>query len=285
MQYDENGYPIKKAKKSSSQQTTRTNGTTEPTTSASDRAEYPPPRELPPSHEGHQAPQSGPRYDEHGYPIKSRRQQERDVDLPAAAAASPPSGRSGRSSSTTSSVSSNRPPNIHSNMGTRTYDNNNSFNRMALGNQTSGTMVAQLQSDNAQQMPRLTYWSTGLFDIGDDWDIFVEGLACFSCEEGRLYNSIVNDKQNSVHCPICCGSFLCSMMCCCGVPIVAMINRRRMIVKYNIQGEGRCTSCMFACCCPRCSACQMHRELQQRSVYPGGCCCAPKKDPNLCVVF
>lgn len=132
-----------------------------------------------------------------------------------------------------------------------------------------GIPPVPIAAQNAVELAQRNYWTTGLCDIVADCDVCMETWCCGCCQEGRLYEAIEFDNPNTTNCSVC-------LLVSCFAPawtFVSFFNRRSLIKKYNIQGEGCGTTLCFACCCPLQSSCQMQREVTARGINPGGMCC------------
>lgn len=290
MQYDENGYPIKGRSNNhnSYPQNTAAVASSSSAAASSPSQQHPSPyqqqqqqsaglqydergypvkqtQQQQPQQQRNQPHQPGqPRYDERGYPIKSHRNDQREMTLPVA--------------NQHQHHQQEYPPAVHYPPAAHYPPLPQGHNNQILGTQISGPVLQPY----ALQPPPINYWSTGLCDIGADFDVCIEGTCCLCCEEGRIYDALENNEQDSMNPFACCVSFVCCFFFC--LPVINVINRRSIVEKYNLQDENCCITLCFSCLCPCCSSCQIHRELQLRGVYPGGVCCAPGKNPNATVL-
>jgi len=87
----------------------------------------------------------------------------------------------------------------------------------------------------------------------------------------------VDGTLNTFDCCYCLVSLLAMYYGYNGTGLIAMILRYRVIEKYGIINEGAISTFCIANCCPYCSLCQTHRELDAIMQYPGYTCCVPPK--------
>lgn len=131
-------------------------------------------------------------------------------------------------------------------------------------------------ADPSAPPPREGKWQTSYCNIFADCGVCIEGCLCYCSQEARVYNAVHFDKPNDCDVGICaltaCLVVFFNMQC-----TVDLFNRRELVQKYGIKTESFIESCLYSCCCPNISMCQMHREMQARGVHPGGACCAKYK--------
>jgi Cys-rich protein (TIGR01571 family) len=143
---------------------------------------------------------------------------------------------------------------------------------MAQG-QPYGTEKVVMISTVAQGAPIVgpPQWTQTLCGCADNCSIFCEEFWCAYCHLGYLYDTIETggrDMDPLVCCGALCIDYFIGGLARC---IVIMHLRDRIIHRYGIQ-EGGVKTCCISCWCSSCAMCQMHRELEGRHEYTGGCC-------------
>lgn len=114
-------------------------------------------------------------------------------------------------------------------------------------------------------------WTQTLCGCTENWEICCDEFWCSYCHIGYMYGYLETGTQKMD--PLaCCGTcvvdyFIGGIARC----LVIMHLRGRLTVRYGIPEDG-CETCMLSCCCSSCVMCQMHREMDVRKDYIGGCC-------------
>lgn len=114
-------------------------------------------------------------------------------------------------------------------------------------------------------------WTQTLCGCNENWEICCDEFWCSYCHIGYVYGYLESGTQKMD--PLaCCGTcvvdyFLGGIARC----LVIMHLRNRIALRYGIPEDG-CKTCLLSCCCSSCAMCQMHREMDVRKDYTGGCC-------------
>lgn len=118
-------------------------------------------------------------------------------------------------------------------------------------------------------------WQDGLCDCTKETGICCQTLCCWPCTMANIMN-----KRDTGVASCDCANF-------CAVVIgtygsnnefpswLSFAFRRELIMRYGIQNETMCSSCLNATFCSPCSDCQVQREMAKRNEHCGGCCATP----------
>lgn len=117
-------------------------------------------------------------------------------------------------------------------------------------------------------------WNSTVCDCFMDCSVCLEVSLCVCGEQGRVAAVVLNDKQDSVHLPVCLFAFFCFYF----DSWVTYYLRSEVVKRYSIDESCGTTLCL-GCCLPQCSSCQLHREVLFRGEFPGGCFANDK--PNI----
>ena len=109
-------------------------------------------------------------------------------------------------------------------------------------------------------------WNSSICDCFMDCSVCLEVVLCVCGEQARVAAVVMDNKQDSMNCPI----FLFTFFCFSFDSWVTYYLRSRVVARYNID-EGCGKTLCFGCCLPQCSSCQLHREILLRGEFPGGC--------------
>jgi Cys-rich protein (TIGR01571 family) len=114
-------------------------------------------------------------------------------------------------------------------------------------------------------------WTQTLCGCMEHWPVCCEEFWCAYCHLGYLYDTLETGGRDMD--PIVCCGALCIDMFVGGIArcLVIMHLRSRITTRYQIPESG-VKVCCLACFCGACAMCQMHRELEGRHEYTGGCC-------------
>lgn len=107
-------------------------------------------------------------------------------------------------------------------------------------------------------------WTTGLFGCFEDCESCLLGACCPCVLIGRTAE-IIDQGATS-----CCaaGTVFCCLQCWTGCGFLFTCSyRSRLRQKFGLPASP-CGDCLVDCCCLNCSACQLHRELENRGVDP-----------------
>lgn len=113
-------------------------------------------------------------------------------------------------------------------------------------------------------------WGTGVFDIMADDKVCLQTCCCGFCTVSSMINT--HEKGMPKLDPMwCCGLCIADYFFR-GMATASLLYgiRRELIVKYGIQGEDMCHTCLWQVCCGACGACQLQREMEARGTPCGG---------------
>ena len=117
-------------------------------------------------------------------------------------------------------------------------------------------------------------WKDGICSCMNDTQSCCDVIFCTSCAAARMCNAI-DGQENTNDMMLCCVILILHYNG--GIGTTAMILRYRIVAKYNIRDEGVIATFFNAQCCPVCSICQVHRQLTDMMMWPGGTCCGTTK--------
>jgi len=140
--------------------------------------------------------------------------------------------------------------------------------------------VIQVPQQQVIQGPQ--EWTQTLCGCGENMEICCEEFWCAYCHLGFMYGYLETGLQN-MDALACCGTCLVDSLLLGGIArcLVIMHLRDRITARYGIREDG-CKNCCVSCCCSCCASCQMHREMDVRRDYTGGCCYkAPMAPPPM----
>ncbi|CUE71947.1 ama1 protein, putative [Bodo saltans] len=115
-------------------------------------------------------------------------------------------------------------------------------------------------------------YNTGLWGCFSDCNSCLDGFFCSYCLVSAEY-SMLEYRRPGVDWLLCCGLFLADIATAGIAGLGAsIITRSSSNVLFGLKKDSDLTSCLKACCCPACSACQVYREMSIRYLWPGGLC-------------
>ena len=130
---------------------------------------------------------------------------------------------------------------------------------------------------------KVNEFNTGLCDCCQDSDSCWEGCCCPWCMTAQSFN-MIDRNQPTMDRAMCWGTLLLDLFVCAGNAhsCAEVVTRQKVRSHFRIAQGGNCCECLKAFCCSWCSACQVHRELSIRSMWPGGICVStPFSKPGL----
>eukprot|EP01062_Namystynia_karyoxenos_P032565 TRINITY_DN24026_c0_g1_i1.p1 TRINITY_DN24026_c0_g1~~TRINITY_DN24026_c0_g1_i1.p1 ORF type:complete len:255 (+),score=66.42 TRINITY_DN24026_c0_g1_i1:90-767(+) len=122
-------------------------------------------------------------------------------------------------------------------------------------------------------------WKYSLWSCFDNTALCCDACWCGVCHLARMYSAVQENRADDPNWPVCCGIVVCTWFIGGFAPcLMQWWLRDSMRNKYGIQGTA-CGDCCTVCWCGVCGIVQQHRELTDRGITPGVCCCGQPSGP------